>query len=143
MAENGCNGRGRPIACLRSALSAPERARKPCRAHRRTAGLLHFLPGEEEAMPVPNTACAERATETPNRRPAPADLAARRLHGHPYLALKNVPCGWLDGVLVLRGCLPSYSLKQVAQEAVAALEGVERTDNQIQLVTPPVQQGDD
>jgi osmotically-inducible protein OsmY len=87
-------------------------------------------------MPVPNTACAERATETVNPQPAPADLAERRLRSHPYLALKNVSCGWLDGVLVLRGCLPSYYLKQIAQEAVAALEGVQRIDNQIQVVTP-------
>jgi hypothetical protein len=101
------------------------------------------LPGEEEAMPVLTTACAERATETPNRRPAPADLAERRLRSNPYLALKNVSCELRDAVLVLRGCLPSYYLKQIAQEAVAALEGVERIDNQIQVVTPagPSRQG--
>ena len=87
-------------------------------------------------MPVRNTARADRATETPNPRPAPADLAERRLRGHPYLALKNVSCGWLDGVLVLRGCLPSYYLKQIAQEAVASPEGVQRIDNQIQVVPP-------
>jgi hypothetical protein len=67
-------------------------------------------------MPVPNTAHVEPATETPNPQPAPADMAERRLRSHPYLALKNVSCGWLDGVLVLRGCLPSYYLKQIAQE---------------------------
>ena len=74
---------------------------------------------------------------------APADVAERCLRGHPYLALKNVSCDWLGGVMVLRGCLPSYYLKQVAQEAVAALEGVERIDNQIQVVTPasPSRQG--
>ena len=92
-------------------------------------------------MPVRNTACAERATETPNAQPAPADLAERRLRGHPYLALKNVSCGWLDGVLVLRGCLPSYYLKQVAQEAVARLEGVQAVDNQIQVVPPASRSG--
>jgi osmotically-inducible protein OsmY len=52
------------------------------------------------------------------------------------LSLKNVSCAWLDGVLVLRGCLPSYYLKQLAQEAVASLDGVARIDNQIQVVTP-------
>ena len=94
-------------------------------------------------MPLPHTACAERAPATPNPRPAPADLAERRLRSNPYLALKNVSCEWLDGVLVLRGCLPSYYLKQIAQEAVASLEGVGRIDNQIQVVTPanPPRQG--
>ena len=68
---------------------------------------------------------------------APADVAERCLRGHPYLALKNVSCDWLDGVLVLRGCLPSYYLKQVAQEVVAhQVQGVGRLDNQIQVVPP-------
>jgi hypothetical protein len=43
---------------------------------------------------------------------------------------------YLDGVLILRGCLPSYHLKQLAQQVVVRLEGVERIDNQIQVVTP-------
>jgi osmotically-inducible protein OsmY len=64
------------------------------------------------------------------------EMAERKLHSKPYLALKNVSCDWLDGVLVLRGCLPSYYLKQVAQEVVARLEGVDGIDNQIQVVNP-------
>jgi hypothetical protein len=40
-------------------------------------------------------------------------------------------------VLVLRGCVPSYYLKQVAQEVVARqVQGVGRLDNQIQVVRP-------
>jgi hypothetical protein len=84
-------------------------------------------------MPLPDAARAERAAEP---RPAAAELAERCLRRNPYLALKNVCCDWLDGVLVLRGCLPSYYLKQIAQEAVASLDGVGRIDNQIQVVTP-------
>ena len=83
-----------------------------------------------------NTASAERATESVHPPSATADLAQRRLHSNPYLALKNISCDLLDGVLVLRGCLPTYYLKQIAQEAVAHLKGVERLDNQIQIVTP-------
>jgi len=47
----------------------------------------------------------------------------------------------LDGVLVLRGCLPTYYLKQIAQEVVAYLEGVESVDNQIQIMTPAFRSG--
>ena len=64
------------------------------------------------------------------------DLAERCLHSNPYLALKNISCDLLDGVLFLRGCLPTYYLKLLAQEAVANLDGVDRIDNQIQVVTP-------
>jgi hypothetical protein len=63
-------------------------------------------------------------------------LAEGCLRRKPYLALRNVSCDCRGGVLVLRGRLPSYYLKQVAQEAVVRLEGVERIDNQIQVVTP-------
>ena len=48
---------------------------------------------------------------------------------------------WLDGVLVPLCCLPSYYLKQIAQEAVASPEGVKRIDNQIQVVTPACRSG--
>ncbi|HLN28577.1 MAG TPA: BON domain-containing protein [Gemmataceae bacterium] len=64
------------------------------------------------------------------------ELAEGRLRSHPHLALKNICCDYLDGVLSLRGRLPTYYLKQLAQEAVAELEGVDRTDNQIQVVMP-------
>jgi osmotically-inducible protein OsmY len=69
----------------------------------------------------------------------PEELAERRLRRNPYPALRNISCEYQNGVLVLRGCLPSYYLKQVAQAAVDQLEGVERIDNQIQVVTPAVQ----
>ena len=67
-----------------------------------------------------------------------AELAESRLRSNPYLALKNVSCEIAPegGVLVLRGCLPSYYLKQVAQTVVAQLEGVRRIDNRIQVVAP-------
>jgi len=76
--------------------------------------------------------CAEPETSQANI----IDLAERCLRNNMYLALKGVSCDFLDGVLVLRGCLPTYYLKQLAQEAVAALNSVDRIDNQIQVVTP-------
>ena len=64
-------------------------------------------------------------------------VAERALHSGPYPALKKLSCDYRGGVLVLRGCLPSYYLKQVAQEVVAHLvQGVSRLDNQIQVVPP-------
>ena len=65
-----------------------------------------------------------------------AEHARSRLLGNPYLALRNVSCEYQGGVLTLRGCLPSYHLKQVAQTAVAALDGVERVVNEIEVLAP-------
>jgi osmotically-inducible protein OsmY len=69
------------------------------------------------------------------------ETAESKLHNNPYLALKNLCCDYRDGALVLRGCLPSYYLKQVAQEVVGRLDGVERIDNQIQVRTPACRSG--
>jgi len=91
-------------------------------------------------MPVMNPAWAERATETRNPQ---ADWAERCLRSNPFLALKNITCDLLDGVLVLRSCLPTYYLNQIAQEVVADLEGVERVDNQIQIMIPAFRSGRD
>ena len=71
-------------------------------------------------------------------------VAERALRSGPYPALKQLSCDYQGGVLVLRGCLPTYYLKQIAQEVVAhQVKGAGRLDNQIQVVravvleTPP------
>jgi hypothetical protein len=73
-------------------------------------------------------------------------VAERALRSGPYPALKKLSCDYQGGVLVLRGCLPTYYLKQIAQEVVAQqVKGAGRLDNQIQVVrvvileTPPDQ----
>ena len=47
------------------------------------------------------------------------EMAERCLRSHSHLALSDISCDYFNGVVVLRGCLPSYYLKQLAQEAVA------------------------
>ena len=85
-------------------------------------------------MPARNLASAEPVTPTRTPRPGPEEWAEGRLRRNPYLALRNVSCDCRGGVLVLRGRLPSYYLKQVAQEAVVRLEGVQGVENQIEVV---------
>lgn len=72
------------------------------------------------------------------------DIAAEaeeRLRRSGYLALRDVSCHERDGVVQLRGRLHSHYLKQVAQEMVAGMEGVDRVDNLIEVrsssSTPP------
>jgi len=50
-----------------------------------------------------------------------------------YLALRDVSCVVLGDVLYLRGCLPSYYLKQVAQEVAASVAGASRLINVIEV----------
>jgi osmotically-inducible protein OsmY len=88
-----------------------------------------------------NLAGAESATTARTPPPGLRELAEGCLRRNPYRALKHVSCECRGGVLVLRGRLPSYYLKQVAQEVVARLEGVQVVDNQIQVVTPASRSG--
>ena len=64
------------------------------------------------------------------------DRAERRLRGSSFLALRKICCEYREGILTLRGCLPTYYLKQVAQEVVAEVEGVEKISNDIEVVSP-------
>ena len=66
------------------------------------------------------------------------ELIEHCLRTNSYSALRTVSCECVNGVVVLRGCLPTYYLKQVAQEAVTQLEleGVVWIDNQIEVVSP-------
>jgi hypothetical protein len=60
--------------------------------------------------------------------------AERCLRSNSYLALKNISCEYNEGVLTLRGCLPSYYLKQIAQTAVSRLDGIKRINNEIEVI---------
>jgi osmotically-inducible protein OsmY len=73
------------------------------------------------------------------RMPPPIEIAERaesELRRNGYVALKNISCEFHEGILTLTGCLPTYYLKQVAQEAVARVAGIERVDNRIDVVSP-------
>jgi hypothetical protein len=59
-----------------------------------------------------------------------------RLHRIPYPALRDVSCLARDGVIYLHGCLPSYHLKQMAQELAAGAAGVRRVVNRIEVSAP-------
>jgi osmotically-inducible protein OsmY len=78
---------------------------------------------------------SEKAASLHPISPGIAEEAEIRLRSNSYLALKNVSCEHSEGVLTLRGCLPSYYLKQMAQTAVARLDGVQRIVNEIEVIS--------
>lgn len=61
-----------------------------------------------------------------------------RLRRSSYKALGRVNCEFQmeTGILHLSGSVPSYYLKQVAQELVLDLEGVLLVNNQIKVTRP-------
>ena len=60
-------------------------------------------------------------------------LATRRLHESPYHVLRSLSCEFRDGVLILRGAVDSFYLKQVAQSAVSNIPSVEMVDNRVEV----------
>jgi len=62
-----------------------------------------------------------------------ADEARARLRREPHIGRRAVSCEFEQGVLWLRGELPSFYEKQVAQEAVKGLDGVAGIVNDIEV----------
>jgi hypothetical protein len=63
-------------------------------------------------------------------------IAEDRFRHSGYLELRNVSCDFHEGVLTLRGRVPSYHLKQLAQAIVCELEGILELNNQLEVVQP-------
>lgn len=64
------------------------------------------------------------------------NCAKERLREAAFLMQDAVSCGFYEGVLVLRGTLPSFYLKQLAQSATVRVDGVKEVVNRIQVVPP-------
>ena len=70
----------------------------------------------------------------PPSREQIVDRAENCLRHNPYLANKNVQCDFHEGVLTLRGCLPTYYLRQLAQESLGPVFGILRIVNEIEIM---------
>lgn len=60
---------------------------------------------------------------------SPAQVAERIFRASPYHAIRSLKCDYREGILTIRGPLPSYHLKQTAQTVVRDLAGVQRIEN--------------
>ena len=79
-----------------------------------------------------------RPQDSNSSRPlGPLEQAEMSLRGNSYLGLKHLSCELEGGVLTLRGCVPTYYLRDLAAAAVERLEGVIRVVNEIQVIASP------
>lgn len=53
-----------------------------------------------------------------------------------YRYLRRVHCAYEDGVLTLRGCMPTFYMKQTLQVLVAKVEGVKQIVNLVEVANP-------
>jgi osmotically-inducible protein OsmY len=63
-----------------------------------------------------------------------AETAKHRILHQPHLRMQRIWCECDEGCLFLRGQVPSFYFKQLAQEAVVGMEGVRQVVNEIEVV---------
>lgn len=64
------------------------------------------------------------------------------LQGSRYLPLRDLHCDFHEGVLTIRGKVPTFYLKQLAQTVVRSVVHVEEINNHVEVVWPPARQTD-
>ena len=68
-----------------------------------------------------------------------AQAATDRLRENPHWPVRRVLCECDEGRLFLRGRLSTFFHKQLAQEAVADVDGVTQVINEIEVIRPNLQ----
>lgn len=97
---------------------------------------INQVPGADRIPELPTGGRLE--PETPpesldDRGPDIEEAARIRLQHSPYRALRRVTCDFLDGTLTLRGSVPTFHYKQLAQVSILGLLGVKRIINEIDV----------
>ncbi len=59
--------------------------------------------------------------------------AGARLRRSSYREVRCVTCEFHEGILTLRGRVPTYYLKQIAQSLVCRMEGVAEINNRVEV----------
>ena len=71
------------------------------------------------------------------------EIAQAALRRSSYFELRNVSCDYSGGILTLRGHVPTYHLKQLAQASVAEVPGVVEVHNRVEVASARVSPGFD
>jgi osmotically-inducible protein OsmY len=59
--------------------------------------------------------------------------AENKLRHADYMCLRQIRCEYHEGVLTLRGAVPTYHLKQIAQTLVCSLNGILEVNNRLEV----------
>lgn len=89
-----------------------------------------------QIVPVELQADREQCASSISNRQEKHAEALFKSHAHFGGANHSVKVRCFDGRLYLSGKLPSYYLKQLAQEAVRSIEGITNVENQIVVESP-------
>ena len=65
-------------------------------------------------------------------------MAELRLHESDHMELHGIRCTFRHGILTLYGMVSTFYVREVAQELIKDLEGIDIIDNQIEVNTQTV-----
>jgi osmotically-inducible protein OsmY len=89
---------------------------------------------DERASSLGSTENTTASTDTVcNNDLCLADIVRRSLHESSYTHLRHIECSCREGVVLLHGRVPTYYLKQVAQELVRPFACVQQVVNSIEV----------
>ena len=88
----------------------------------------HSVNREQFTLPHDATGCAV------------VDEARRLFEQSPYLPVRDLTCEFHEGALIIRGRVPTYYLKQVAQTIAQKVAGVEEILNRVEVANLSVWQ---
>jgi len=63
-----------------------------------------------------------------------SDKVVTALEGNPYLSRRNLRFETSEGRITLRGVVRSYFQKQMAQEALRDLDGIDEIQNELEVM---------
>src|SRR5262245_23058871 len=105
----------------------------------RSGGSARMILDAKEVSAASRTApAALRRAEVCRTESSVAAEVSRRLQESSYPALRRIACDEHETVLTLRGRVPSFHVKQLAQALAAGVVGVEVIANRIEVAAGPV-----
>ena len=75
----------------------------------------------------------ENGASVQARKKVVEEEAGARLRCSAYRDVRGVTCEFHEGVLTLRGRVPSYYMKQIAQSLVLGMDGAEEINNRLEV----------
>lgn len=82
----------------------------------------------------PDAGDSPDAVDSPDTEVATQAVVERHLRRSSYASLRSIDCQVSAGTARLSGQLPSYFLKQTAQEIVRRIAGVEQIHNHLEVI---------
>ncbi|HWB10385.1 MAG TPA: BON domain-containing protein [Pirellulales bacterium] len=111
-----------------------------CRSTDPRSAEVRSLGSPSDPNPKPKSA-PRRISPSLTRSLGVAQAARDRLAESSYPALRALRLSFHEGVLTLRGRVPSYHMKQVAWKLVGELPGVEEFVDRLEVVEGPDEAG--